>query len=131
MMGSDKPQSIAGLLGGIMDAVNGLVRNEFDLARAEMTESTRSLGLALGLFAVALIVGFVALNVLTGALIGAIVEAGLAPGWAALLVGLVYALAAGILVSISAGKLRTFSLAPKRTARNLKKDLGVLKGADK
>lgn len=124
-------QPISGLIGSVLTAMNGLVRNEVDLARAEITDSAKTAGVAVGMIAGAMVIAFVALNVLTGALVAAIVNAGLTPGWAAFVVGFAYAIIATVLVMVAIGKLQSFSLAPKRTARNLKQDAATLMEAAK
>lgn len=124
-------QPISSLIGSVLTAMNGLVRNEVDLARAEITDSAKTAGVAVGMIAAAMVIAFVALNVLTGALVAAIVDAGLTPGWASLVVGIAYAIIAGVLVMAAIRKLESFSLAPKRTARNLKQDVATLMEAAK
>lgn len=113
---------ISALLAGTVEAFTGLVKNEVDLARAEVTESAKTVAIAVGMIAAAMVIAFVALNVLTGALVSLLVEAGLHPGWAAVVIGGLYALIAGVLVAMATAKLRAVNLAPKRTAKNLQRD---------
>lgn len=122
-------QSTAVLLGGLMTDVSDLVRNEVDLARAEVAESVKSAALALGMILIATVIAFVALNVLTGAIVAALVDAGIASGMAALIVGVVYAVVAAVVIATAMRKLRSINLAPTRTARNLKRDAAVVRGA--
>ena len=82
MTGRMEEPPLTGIISNVLHAINGLVRNEVDLARAEVSESVERAGIALGMIAAAMVIGFVALNVLTGAVVSAVVEAGLAPGWA-------------------------------------------------
>lgn len=126
MSEQDRQLPVSSVLVNILDAFNGLVKNEVDLARAEITDSAKAAAVAIGMIAAAMVIAFVALNVLTGALVSALVEAGLQPGWAALTIGGLYALVAAVLVRAAVSKLQSFSLAPKRTARNLKRDAQTL-----
>ena len=126
MSEQDRQLPMSSVLANILDAFNGLVKNEVDLARAEITDSAKAAAVAIGMIAAAMVIAFVALNVLTGALVSALVEAGLQPGWAAMIVGGLYALVAAVLVRAAVSKLQSFSLAPKRTAQNLKRDAQTL-----
>ena len=129
MITADPSQSTAALLGGLMTDVSDLVRNEVDLARAEVAESAKSAAIALGMILIATVIAFVALNVLTGAIVAALVNAGIASGMAALIVGVVYSLAAALIVASATRKLRSINLTPTRTARNLKRDAAAVRGA--
>ena len=126
MSEQDRQLPLSSVLTNILDAFNGLVKNEVDLARAEITDSAKGAAVAIGMIAAAMVIAFVALNVLTGALVSLLVEAGLQPGWAALIIGGLYALVAAVLVGAAVSKLQSFSLAPKRTAQNLKRDAETL-----
>ena len=131
MTGRMEEPPLTGIISNVLHAINSLVRNEVDLARAEVSESVERAGIALGMIAAAMVIGFVALNVLTGAVVSAVVEAGLAPGWAALLVGTVYAIVAFVLINSARSRLRSASLAPRRTVANVKRDAAaVMEAAD-
>ncbi len=124
-----EPQSRgpAGLIGDVLTHVSNLIRKEFDLARAEIGENVTRAGVAVGLLAGALIVALVALNVLAAALVSAIAELGLAPGWAALIVGGLLAVVAFVMVTKAVNDLKLTSLAPTRTARNVRRDADAVK----
>jgi hypothetical protein len=110
------------LVGEALNQVTRLVRGEIDLFRAELDQNAKSAGAAVGLIAGGLVVMLVALNVLASALVVAITELGLAPGWAALIVGVGLALIAAIMAKSGTSKLKLTSLAPTRTARNVRRD---------
>lgn len=80
-------KSTGDLLSDAMANVSNLVRNEVNLARAEINENLSKAGTAVGLIAGAAIIALVALNVLAAALVAALTEAGLDAGWSALIVG--------------------------------------------
>jgi hypothetical protein len=109
--------------------VNGLIRGEIALARAEAEESLRSAMVGVALLVVALVMVLVALNVLSAAIVAGLAEAGLAPGWAALIVGVLFLLAAALFAKMGKEALSPDNLAPKRTARNLKRDVETVKEA--
>ncbi len=129
MSAAQPTQSTANLLGGVLTDVSDLVLNEVDLARAEVAEIAKSAASALGLILVAMVIAFVALNVLTGGIVAALVNSGMTPGMAALVVGVVYAVIAALIVAFAVRKLRSVSLSPTRTARSLKRDATVVGGA--
>ena len=108
-----------------MSRVSNLVREEFNLARAEMDENLRRALAAIGMLVAAVVI---ALNVLAGALSAALVEMGMAPGWAALTVGAAFGLIAWALMAKGTNDLKLSSLAPTRTAANLKRDANTVQG---
>ncbi|MGR3485839.1 MAG: phage holin family protein [Paracoccaceae bacterium] len=121
------PRSTTGLMSDAMTHVSSLVRNEVDLARAEVQENVSRAGTAIGLLAGAMVVALVALNVLAAALVDAIAALGLTVGWAALIVGAVFGIIAAIMVSKGLNDLKLSSLAPTRTQKNLKRDATAVK----
>ncbi len=122
-----EPKGPAGLVGDVLGHAASLVRKELDLARAELSENVNRAGVAIGLLVGALVVALVALNVLAAALVAAIAELGLATGWAALIVGGALAIAAGVMASKGVGDLKLVSLAPTRTAKNIRRDAEAVK----
>lgn len=126
-MSAEPQKSASGLLTDALAHVSSLVRKEVDLARAEINENVSKAGTAIGLIVAGAIVALVTLNVLTAALVAALTEAGLAPGWAALLVGLILAVVAYFMASKGVNDLKLSSLAPTRTAKNVKRDAQTVK----
>ncbi|MHA3980198.1 phage holin family protein [Halovulum sp. GXIMD14794] len=120
--------STAGLLSDLLGHVHGMVRNEVNLARAEISESVnRATGSAVMLI-VAAVIGLTALDVLAGAAVAGLAEATeLGAGWSALIVGGVLALVALILVLRGRSNLKFSNLAPKRTVRNVRRDANTVK----
>lgn len=117
------------LLGDALNHVIALLRGEMDLFRAEMDQNVRKAGTALGLIVAGVVLLLVALNVLASALVAAITELGLEPGWSALIVGVVFAVIAAILAKKGMNDLKLASLAPTRTTRNLERDSETVKKA--
>jgi len=118
------------LIGDAMKSVTHLVRSEIDLARAEIDHNLRRAGVAIGLLVAGAILALTALNVLAAALSAAIAEMGIEPGWAALIVGVIFAVLAWALAAKGLRDLKLSSLAPSRTAENVKRDARALKGDD-
>lgn len=121
-------ESTTDLIGDAMTHISALLRGEVDLARAEIDRNLRRAGTAISLLAAALVVALTALNVLTGAIVAGLSEAGMEPGWAAFAVGVVMALVAYGFARKGMNDLKLNSIAPSRTAANVKRDAQALKG---
>jgi len=127
-MDRHETESTASLVGDAFGNVTKLVRYEIDLARAEMDENLRRAGVAIGLIIAALVILQTSLNVLAAAVATALANLGLEPGWAVLIVGAVLALLAWGLLAKGLRDLKFSSLAPTRTAENIKRDAQAVKG---
>lgn len=128
-MDRQDPRSTGSLLTDVLGSIGNLLRQEVDLARAEVDQNLKRAGGALGLLVGAVILAFIGLSVLSTAVISALVLAGIGQLWATVLVGVVVLVIAGILVMVGIKRLKLSSLAPTRTARNLKADAHMLKEA--
>ena len=126
-MTTDPNKSTGSLLSDALTHVSSLVRSEVDLARAEVNENLKSAGAAIGLIVGAVVVALTALNVLSAALVAALPEAGIPPGWSALIVGVAFALIAYVMVNKGTNALKLSSLAPTRTTKNVKRDAQAVK----
>ena len=126
-MNTEPNKSAGGLLSDALSHISSLVRNEVDLARAEVNENLTSAGVAIGLIVGAVVIALTALNVLTAALVAALTEAGIAAGWSALIVGVALAGIAFAMISKGTNDLKLSSLAPTRTAKNVKRDAQAVK----
>ena len=122
-------RSTGALIHSAFQHVNGLIRGEIALARAEVEQSLRTAAAGVGMLAIALALVLVALNVLAAAIVAGLAEAGLHPGWAAMIVGAFFLIAAGVLVLIGKKSLDPGTIAPTRTARNLRRDVETVKEA--
>ena len=128
-MSTEPNKPASGLLNDALSHVSSLVRNEVDLARAEINENVNNAGAAIGLIIGALVVALTALNVLSAALVAALTEAGIPGGWSALIVGVVFAIIAYVMLKKGKDNLKLSSLAPSRTAKNVKRDARAVKEA--
>ena len=117
----DRP--IGELLKQLANETTTLVRQELDLAKAEMREKAGKAGPGFGMWGAAGLTALLALGSLTAFLILAL--DGVMPNWlAALIVGLVYAAVAGVLYV--SGKQRVEeagSPVPQKTIETVKEDV--------
>ena len=122
-------RSTMGLLNDLVNQVSNLFRKEFALFRAETGEKLNQVFTAVGMIVAGVVMALVALVVLATALVAALAELGLAPGWAALIVGGGIAIIAVFLAIKGVNDLRASQLAPQRTVHSLEKDAEIVKGA--
>ncbi|MFN4128784.1 MAG: phage holin family protein [Paracoccaceae bacterium] len=111
----------------ILGNVSNLVRNETDLARAEIGESLGKAGASLGTMALALVLAITGLNLLAAALVAVVVWAGLPPPWAAAVVGAVLLGIALALFYTAKSALNHIGFVPTRTAHNVSRDVAAIK----
>jgi hypothetical protein len=118
---NDRP--IPELLKDLSDQTTTLVRQEIELAKAEMTAKGKQVGIGAGAFGGAALVGLYAVGALTAALVLALSTA--VDGWlAALIVGLVYAAVAGVLALVGKNKAQAGSPpVPERAISSTKEDV--------
>jgi uncharacterized membrane protein YqjE len=111
------------LLKDLSQQTGTLVRQEVDLAKAELTEKGKQLGAGAGLVIGAAVVALLALGALTACLIAALASA--VPTWlAALIVAVVYAAIAGALAVVGRGRIqRAAPPAPEQTIETVKEDV--------
>ena len=117
----DRP--VPELLRQLSEQTTTLVRQEIELAKAEMTAKGKQVGIGAGAFGAAGLVGLYAVGAITACLILALSTA--MAGWlAALIVGVVYAAVAGALALV--GKQKTQAGAPpvpERAISSTKEDV--------
>ena len=118
-----RERPIGELLKQLSQETTTLVKQELDLAKAEMAQKGQQAGKGAGMFGGAGVIGFLALAALTAALIMAIDKA--TPNWvAALIVGAVYAAIAGILALQGRNKVReAVPPAPEQAVESVKEDV--------
>ena len=98
-------QSLAELMRRLSDQSTLLVRQELDLAKAELAEKGKQAGIGAGMFGGAAVFGLYAVGALTATLILALSLA--VAGWlAALIVTLVYAGIAGVLALVGKSRVQ-------------------------
>jgi uncharacterized membrane protein YqjE len=113
--------SIGDLLSAISADVSQLVRDEIELAKAELKQESTKAGKAVGMLGGAGYAGHLAL--LLGSLTVVFALANVMDiAWAALIVTSVWAVAAAVLYTTGRKRLRTVKLKPEQTMETLKED---------
>jgi uncharacterized membrane protein len=120
-------QSVSELLKQLSEQTSTLVRQELDLAKAELTVKGKQAGLGAGMFGAAGVVGLYAVGALTAAIVMALNLA--LAGWlAALIVAAVYGAIAGALALSGKTKVKQGAPpVPEQTVQSLKEDVEVTK----
>ena len=118
-----RERPIGELLKQLSTETTTLVRQELELAKAEVAQKGQKAGKGAGMFGGAGVVGFLAAMALTAALIMGLDKA--MPNWlAALIVGLVYAAIAGILALQGRNKIQeAVPPVPEQAADSVKEDV--------
>jgi MFS family permease len=116
-------RSVADLLRHLSEQTATLVRQEMELAKAELSEKGKRAGIGAGMFGGAGVFGVYALGALTACLI--LVLATAIDGWlAALIVAVVYAAIAGVLALAGKRKVQQATPAvPEQTVDSVKEDV--------
>ena len=118
-----RERPIGELLKQLSQETTTLVRQELELAKAEMAEKGKKAGKGAGMFGGAGVVGFLALGALTAALILAL-DTGMKAWLAALIVGLVYAAIAGVLALTGKKEVQQATPpVPEQTVETVKEDV--------
>src|SRR4051794_33955247 len=122
--------SLGTLVASATKDLSTLIRAEIDLAKVELKAEAKHAAAGGGMFGAAAYLGLLATVLLSIAAAYGLTALGLAPGWAFLIVAVVYLLLAGLLALI--GKKQVSKVgAPERTIRTTKESVSVLKGAAK
>jgi hypothetical protein len=98
-------RSFGELIGEVAQDLSTLVRQEMDLAKAELRQEAGKAGRAAGAFGAAGVAGHMVLLFLSFALWWALAN-GMDEGWAALIVAAVWAVAAAVLFAMARAQLR-------------------------
>jgi len=119
-------ESIHNLVGEALRETTDLARKEFTLFRTELSEGVRTMVLGLAMFIAAAVFAIGAIILLTQALVEWLATVVNSEALAALIVGGVLALIAVGLALYGKSAMSSFSLAPRRTVRSVKRDAEVL-----
>ena len=116
-------QPIGELVKNLSDQTTTLVRQELELAKAELAEKGKAAGIGAGLFGGAGLLGFFAFAALTACFVLALSEA--VDGWlAALIVAAVYGAIAGVLALTGKGKVQQATPpVPEEARDSIKQDI--------
>jgi hypothetical protein len=119
---ADNTRSVPELFTSVVSQLADLVRTEGQLARAEISEKMTLAATGLGLIVGGAILLMPALVVLLEAAVAALVDNGIAPYWAALIVGGACFVLGLILLLIGVSWLRAGKLVPDKTIQQLQRD---------
>jgi hypothetical protein len=118
--------SIGQIIGEISDDLSKLFRQEVELAKAEVRQEATKAGKAAGMLGAAGFAGYMTVLLASFALVfglGNVIDL----GWAALIVAVVWAVAAGVLYVTGRKRLRTVDPVPRQTVDTIKEDAKWLK----
>jgi hypothetical protein len=118
--------SIGDLIGNISNDLSQLFRQEVELAKAELKQEAAKAGKAGGMLGGAAFAGYLAVVLLSFALVFAL-DAVMPAGWAALIVAVLWAVIGGALYVSGKNKLKTVDPMPRRTVDTIKEDAQWLK----
>jgi len=117
----DDQTSLGELVGELANDLSRLMRQELELAKAELREEAAKAGKAAGMLGAAGFAGYMTVVLLSFALaFGLSYAVGL--GWATLIVGVLWGIAGAVLYSAGRSRLKSVSPKPKRTVETLKED---------
>ena len=121
-------RSVGELLGDISTDLSTLMRQEVALAKAELKETADHAKVAGGMFAGAGVAGHLALIFLSLALWWALGDLLDNLGWSALIVGLLWAIAAAVMAAMGRARLRQATPVAPRTVDTAKDIPDALRG---
>ena len=124
---NDRPQHDVPPLKEVLHLASNLLRGEVALARAEIAQNLRAAAVGLGLILTAVVMMFVAVNLIAASAVMVVVAAGVPDVWAPLVVALGLVVLALLLVRYGAASLQLSRLTPARTAAHLRRDAEILK----
>ena len=121
-MNAPSSRSIAELFSDAVGQLAKLVGNEFDLARAELSEKAGQAGRAVGMIGAGAVILIPALVLLLFAVSAALIRSGLSDPVAYLIVGLGAALLSAVLIAVGMSRLSGGALKPTITLDQVQRD---------
>jgi len=118
--------SIGELIGNISDDLSQLFRQEVELAKAEVRQEAAKAGKAAGMLGAAGFAGYLTVVLLSFALVFALGNV-MDPGWAALIVAVIWGVVGAVLYATGRKRLKTVDPMPRRTVDTIKEDAQWLK----
>lgn len=118
--------SVGELIGNISNDLSQLFRQEVELAKAEVRVEAAKAGKAAGLLGGAGFAGYLAVVLLSFALVFGLANV-MDAGWAALIVAVVWAAVGAVLYTTGRKRLKTVDPVPRRTVETIKEDAQWLK----
>ncbi|MEU0877343.1 phage holin family protein [Lentzea sp. NPDC005914] len=114
-------ESLGDLVSELTGDLSKLMRQELELAKAEIRQEAVKAGKATGMLAAAGFAGYLTTVLLSLALVFAL-GAVMPLGWAALIVAALWGITGAVLYTSGRAKLRTVNPKPERTVETLKED---------
>ena len=118
--------SVSELIGEVADDFARLVRQQLELAKAEVKEQAVLAGRASAMLGVAAIAGLMVTILVSFAIVFAL-SAVMPSGWAALIVAIIWAVVAAAAYATGRQRLRAVSPIPQKTVQTLKEDVQWLR----
>ncbi len=118
--------SVGELIGNISDDLSQLFRQEVELAKVELKAEAAKAGKAAGMLGGAGFAGYLAVVLLSFALVFGLANV-MDAGWAALIVAVIWAAIGAVLYVNGRKKLKTVDPVPHRTVDTIKEDAQWLK----
>jgi len=112
--GSPADRSFGDLMGEVTRDLSTLVRQEVELAKAELREEGKKAGKAAGMFGGAGLAGYMVLLFLSIALWWGLSNV-MDQGWAALIVAVIWAVVAAVLYALARSRMRAVRALPRTT----------------
>jgi hypothetical protein len=120
-------QSVGELISEVTTDLTTLMRQELELAKAELKQEATSAGKAAGMLGGAGFAGYLVVLFLSIALWAALAN-GMDEGWAALIVAALWAVVAAVLAVVGRARMRRINPKPERTVQTIQQVPDALKG---
>lgn len=124
---ANEPRGVIAMVGDAVGQAAELIQLEFRLARTEIAEKLTALRAGLALIVVGVILMTASLFLLLQSAVHLLVQAGLSPTVATLIVALACVLVGFLFISSGRKHLEPEALAPKRTMNELARDSALIK----
>jgi hypothetical protein len=124
---ADDLRSVPELVSHALSQVSRLIRDEIQLAKAEISTNLGKAAVGVGMLMGSAVFMIAALVLFLLALAAWLVQLGMSPPIAYLLAGIVGAVIAGGMAWMGLGRLKPENLTPKRTIDQLQRDAAVVK----
>jgi len=119
--GTRSDESIGRLIGEVAGDVSKLFRQEVALAKAELKEEAAKAGKAGGMLAGAGFAAYLVAVLLSLALVFGLGEV-MPPGWAAVIVAIVWGIVGGVLYYLGRNRMKNIDPVPRQTVDTLRED---------
>jgi hypothetical protein len=120
-------RSVGELISEVTTDLTTLMRQELELAKAELKQEATSAGKAAGMLGGAGFAGYLVVLFLSVALWAALAN-GMDEGWAALIVAALWAVVAAVLAVVGRARMRRINPKPERTVQTIQQVPDALKG---